>query len=240
MASSKHEDYGIPYTPLPSSQPSQSVILLTPYRRHRRPSLLRNLRCSLLFTAVILLLSAAVYLLYPSDPDITVSRINLNHISVVDSHKIALDLSFSLTIKVRNRDFFSLDYDSLVVSIGYRGRELGLVKSKGGHLKARDSSYIDATLELDGLEVVHDVIYLIGDLAKGVIPFDTIAQVQGDLGVLLFNIPIQHRFLLRVVVVLTMNKHWCVLGIRLFMTSINSSRLIVVVVGSPFDGKVLL
>ncbi|XP_010440608.1 PREDICTED: uncharacterized protein LOC104723875 [Camelina sativa] len=194
MASTKHqEDYGIPYTPLPSSQPSQTVILLTPYLRHRRTSFLRNLRCSLLFAAAILLLSAAVYLLYPSDPDITVSRINLNHISVLDSHKIALDLSFSLTIKVRNRDFFSLDYDSLVVSIGYRGRELGVVKSKGGHLRARDSSYIDATLELDGLEVVHDVIYLIGDLAKGVVPFDTVAQVKGDLGVLLFQIPIQGK-----------------------------------------------
>ncbi|EOA17411.1 hypothetical protein CARUB_v10005713mg [Capsella rubella] len=193
MASTKQQDYGVPYTPLPSSQPSQTVILLTPYRRHRRPSFLRNLRCSLLFTAAILLLSAAVYFLYPSDPDITVTRIDLNHISVLDSHKIALDLSFSLTIKVENRDFFSLDYDSLDVSIGYRGRELGVVKSKGGHLRARDSSYIDATLELDGLEVVHDVIYLISDLAKGVVPFDTIATVKGDLGVLLFQIPIQGK-----------------------------------------------
>ncbi|KAJ4881589.1 Late embryogenesis abundant (LEA) hydroxyproline-rich glycoprotein family [Raphanus sativus] len=189
------QEYSIPYTPLPSSssQPSQTVIVLTPYRRHRRPFFLRNLRCSLLFTAAILLLSAAVYLLYPSDPEIKVSRIQLNHIRVLDSFKPTLDLSFSLTIKVRNRDFFSLDYDSLVVSIGYRGRELGLVKSNGGHLRARDSSYINATLELDGLEVVHDVIYLIGDLAKGVIPFDTIAQVKGDLGVLLFQIPIQGK-----------------------------------------------
>lgn len=65
------------------------------------------------------------------------------------------------------------------------------MKSQGGHLRARDSSYVNATLELDGLEVVHDVIYLIGDLAKGVIPFDTIAEVKGDLGVLLFQIPIQ-------------------------------------------------
>ncbi|CAH2079328.1 unnamed protein product [Thlaspi arvense] len=187
------QEYGIPYTPLPSSQPSQTVIVLAPYRRHRRSSFLRSLRCCLLYTAAILLLSAAVYFLYPSDPDINVSRIQLNHLRVLDSLKPALDLSFSLTLKVRNRDFFSLHYDSLVVSIGYRGRELGLVKSRGGHLRARDSSYINATLELDGLEVVHDVIYLIGDLAKGVIPFDTIAQVKGDIGVLLFQIPIQGK-----------------------------------------------
>ncbi|KAL1219998.1 hypothetical protein V5N11_028806 [Cardamine amara subsp. amara] len=194
MASSKQEHYGVPYSPLPPPNPSQTVILLTPYRRrHRNQSILRNLRCSLIFTATILLLSAGVYFLYPSDPDITISRINLNHIRVLDSLKPALDLSFSLTIKVRNRDFFSLDYDSLLVSIGYRGRELGLVKSKGGHLRARDSSYIEATLDLDGLEVVHDVIYLIGDLAKGVVAFDTIAQVKGDLGVLLFQIPIQGK-----------------------------------------------
>ncbi|KFK36217.1 hypothetical protein AALP_AA4G093100 [Arabis alpina] len=187
------QDYTYPYSPLPSPQPSQTVILLTPYLRHRRPSFLHHLRCTLIFTAVILLLSASVYFLYPSDPDISVSRIQLNHIRVLDSLKPALDLSFSLTIKVRNRDFFSLDYDSLVVSIGYRGRELGLVKSKGGHLRARDSSYVNATLELDGLEVVHDVIYLIGDLAKGVIGFDTIAQVKGDLGALLFQIPIEGK-----------------------------------------------
>ncbi|CAN8232347.1 unnamed protein product [Cochlearia groenlandica] len=194
MASTKkqEEEYSnIPYTHLPSS--SQTVIFLTPYRRHNRQSILRNLRCSLLFAAAILLLSAAVYFLYPSDPEITVSRINLNHIRVLDSLKPSLDLSFSLTIKVANRDFFSLDYESLVVSIGYRGRELGLVKSNGGHVSARDSSYVEATLDLDGLEIVHDVVYLIGDLAKGVVAFDTIAQVKGDLGVLLFDIPIQGK-----------------------------------------------
>ncbi|XP_010532848.1 PREDICTED: uncharacterized protein LOC104808757 isoform X2 [Tarenaya hassleriana] len=193
MASKQEYGIPVPYAPLPPSPTTQTVVVLTPYFRHRRPSFLRHLRCCFLFSAAILLLSAAVFFLFPSDPDISLSRIRLNHIRVRDSPKVAFDLSFSLTIKVRNRDFFSLDYDSLVVSVGYRDRELGLVKSRGGHLRARDSSYIDATLDLDGLEVVHDVIYLIRDLAKGVIPFDTIAWIKGDLGLLFFRVPIQGK-----------------------------------------------
>ncbi|MBA0838824.1 hypothetical protein Goarm_004614, partial [Gossypium armourianum] len=94
---------------------------------------------------------------------------------------------------VRNRDFFSLDYDKLVVSVGYRGRELGLVSSEGGRVRARGSSYVNATLDLDGFEVVHDVIYLLSDWAKGVIPFDTNTKVDGDLGLFLFKIPLKNK-----------------------------------------------
>ncbi|KAL3586271.1 hypothetical protein D5086_013138 [Populus alba] len=157
----------VPYTSLPSHPDSypQNVIVLSYY--HRPPN--HILRRCLLFTTAILLLSAAVYLLYPSDPAIQISRIKLNHIRVNSSPELTLDVSFSLTIKVENRDFFSLDYDSLVVSVGYRGRELGFVNSKGGKIRARRSSYVDARLDLNGLEV------------------------KGDLGLLLFKIPINGR-----------------------------------------------
>ncbi|KAL0017392.1 hypothetical protein SO802_004461 [Lithocarpus litseifolius] len=69
-----------------------------------------------------------------------------------------------------NRDLFSID--SLNVSVGYRGREQG----------SRASSYVNATLDLNRLEVSHDVFYLLEDLAKGLIPFDTNTQVNGVLG----------------------------------------------------------
>ncbi|PPD72953.1 hypothetical protein GOBAR_DD30138 [Gossypium barbadense] len=136
-----------------------------------------------------------LFLLYTSDPTLELARLQLNHVGVNTSPKLTLDLSFSLTIRVRNRDFFSLDYDKLVVSVGYRGRELGLVSSEGGRVRARGSSYVNATLDLDldGFEVVHDVIYLLSDWAKGVIPFDTNTKVDGDLGLFLFKIPLKAK-----------------------------------------------
>ncbi|KAK9268505.1 hypothetical protein L1049_000257 [Liquidambar formosana] len=181
----------ITYTPLPSHPDHQNVVVLLPL--YRSPDHRRRLRLCLLVSALLLLFSAAVFFLYPSDPDIQLVRLHLNRIQVHSSPKISLDLSFSVTIKVRNRDFFSLDYNSLIVSVEYRGRELGFVKSNGEHVRARGSSYVDAAVDVDGLEVVHDVFYLLEDLAKGSIPFDTDTQVQGKLGLFFFEVPLKAR-----------------------------------------------
>ncbi|CAL1359498.1 unnamed protein product [Linum trigynum] len=182
----------IPYTAVPTVYP-HNVIVLPHYRPPRpNPTLLFLRRCSA-FAAVALLLSAALFFLYPSDPHITVARVGLNHIQVHSSPKLTLDISLSLTVKVRNPDLFSLDYDYLSVSIGYRGRQLGVVRSLGGTVKARGSSYVNATLNLNGLEFFLDAFYLIEDLAKGVVPFDTMTTVNGDLGLLLFEIPIEGK-----------------------------------------------
>ncbi|XP_057966927.1 uncharacterized protein LOC131157076 isoform X2 [Malania oleifera] len=175
----------VAYAPLP-----QNYVVLPLYRPPERP---RRLRRILLWSAAAVLLSASVFLLWPSDPELKLVRLRLNRVRVISSPKLALDLSLSLTLKVRNRDFFSLDYQSLSVSIGYRGRALGFVNSDGGRIRARGSSYVDATLDLDGLEIVHDVFYLIEDLAKGSIPFDADTEVRGDLGVFFFKIPLQAR-----------------------------------------------
>ncbi|KAF2303899.1 hypothetical protein GH714_024242 [Hevea brasiliensis] len=69
----------------------------------------------------------------------------------------------------------------------------GLVRSQGGKIRARGSSYVNALLDLNGLEIIHDVFYLIEDLARGVIPFDTSTKVHGELGLLFFKIPIKAR-----------------------------------------------
>ena len=58
-------------------------------------------------------------------------------------------------------------------------------------MRARASSYVNATLDLDGLVVIHDVFYLLEDLAKGVIPFETDTQVNGVLGFFFFKIPLK-------------------------------------------------
>ncbi|GKV06580.1 hypothetical protein SLEP1_g18455 [Rubroshorea leprosula] len=179
----------VPYAPLPQN-PNQTVIVLPVYYHDRTR---RYLRHCLSFTAVLFFLSAAIFFLYPSDPNLRLARLRLNHVRVNSSPKLTLDLSFSLIIKVYNRDFFSLDYDRLAVSVGYRGRELGVVNSDGGRVRARRSSYVNSTLDIDGLEVIHDAIYLIGDWAKGVIPFDTNTQVEGLLGLFFFKIPLKAK-----------------------------------------------
>lgn len=79
------------------------------------------------------------------------------------------------------------------VSIGYRGKELGVASSDGGKIGARATSYLNATLDLDGLEVIHDVVYLLADLAKGSVPFDTVSEVKGTVGIFFLNIPIRVR-----------------------------------------------
>lgn len=186
---SKHDSIPVTYPPL---LPPQNVIVLPVYHLPHRHRLLH--RC-LFVTAALLLISCLIFLIFPSDPTLQLSRIHLNHIGVKSSPQLTLDLSFSLTIKVHNRDFFSLDYNSLNVSVGYRGRELGLVTSNGGRLRARASSYVDATLELDGLEVIHDIFYLIEDLTEGLIPFDTDTSVNGQLGLFFFKVPLKVFFI---------------------------------------------
>ncbi|KAM7257156.1 hypothetical protein ACFE04_012897 [Oxalis oulophora] len=194
MSSSAH-DY-VSYTPIHTfNDNNQNVVVLLPYyrRRLRLSSIPSNyLRRSFIFLTVAIIVSISLFFLYPSNPKLQLARLHLNHININTSHKLTLDLSFNLTVRVINKDFFSLDYESLTVTVGYRGRELGFVRSSGeGLVRARGSSYVNATLELNGLEIIHDVFYLISDLANGVIPFDTNTNIQGDIGILFFKVPIK-------------------------------------------------
>lgn len=186
----------IPYTPLPAAAANPtapSYILLIPSSL-RHPTFPHIQRRHIAFTFGVLLLCTATYIFWPSDPEIRVVRVQLNGVSVRTSPWVSLNLSLSLVARVRNRDFFSLYYDSVAVSVGYRGRELGIVKSDGeGHVKARGYSYVNATLEVNGLEVLHDLFYFVKDVAKGFVPFDTMSAVEGELGFLFFKIPIKAK-----------------------------------------------
>lgn len=159
-----------------------------PSCRHRR-----LLRLCALYSAAFFLLFAVAFLLFPSDPSLQLVRLKLNRVKVHLLPVVALDLSFSASLRVRNKNFFSLDYDYIGVSVGYRGRRLGFVSSEGGRVSARGSSYVNATLDLNGLEVVHDVFYLLADLGKGIIPFDTETEVEGSVGIFLIKFPIKAR-----------------------------------------------
>lgn len=94
-------------------------------------------------------------------------------------------------MKVSNRDFYSIDYNSMIVAIAYRGKRLGYVLSDHGHVKARGSSYINATMDLKGVEIISDVIPLIEDFTKGEIEFDTVIEIGGQLGLGLLEVPLQ-------------------------------------------------
>ncbi|XP_042491828.1 uncharacterized protein LOC122071522 [Macadamia integrifolia] len=183
------------YQPPPQSQ--QQYILLPVY--HRRSSICHSLRRNLLYGSSVVLLCLVIFFLWPSDPVVSVVDLRLNHVHVHTIPTVSLDISMPITIKVRNPDFFSLDYRSLVVAFSYRGRQLGFVTSHGGHLRARGSSLVDATLQLQRIEV-YDVFHLLKDLARGRIPFETLTQVRGQLGLFFFDFPLQTKVSCEVIV----------------------------------------
>lgn len=189
-SSSRDDSVPVPYSLLPPNAAHQNVVVLSLYRppRFRRRRLLRL--CAF-YSAAFLLLSAVAFLLFPADPSLQLVRLKLNRLKVRLLPVLLLDLSFSASVRVRNNNFFSLDYNYLGVSVGYRGRRLGFVSSEGGRVSARGLSYVNATLDLNGFEVIHDGIYLIEDLATGIVPFDTETEVEGYMGLFFIKFPIK-------------------------------------------------
>uniref|UniRef100_A0ACD5WAP6 Uncharacterized protein n=1 Tax=Avena sativa TaxID=4498 RepID=A0ACD5WAP6_AVESA len=171
-----------------------SYVLLVPVGRLRHRLRRGGCRCSCLAPLLAsLVLLALGFLLWPADPDVSVARLRLAHISVVARPAVAVNISAALKVRVRNPDLFALDYSRLDIDIGYRGKPLGRVTSGGGRVRARAVSYIDADLHLNGIRVVEDAIYLLEDLARGSIPFDTVVQVEGRLHFFFFTIPVQGK-----------------------------------------------
>ncbi|XP_062212110.1 uncharacterized protein LOC133913083 [Phragmites australis] len=174
--------------------PSDSyAVLLVPIRLRRR--LHRGCRCgcSAPLLSSLALLALAAFLVWPADPDVSLARLHLTHVSVVARPAVALTISVALKVRVRNPDLFALDYSRLDVAIGYRGAPLGWVTSGGGLVRARAVSYIDADLHLDGISVVEDAIYLLEDLARGSVPFDAVAEVEGHLRFFFLSIPVKGK-----------------------------------------------
>ncbi|CAA2957819.1 Late embryogenesis abundant, LEA-14 [Olea europaea subsp. europaea] len=177
------------------------VVLLTYQPPHTHRLLSKSCRrCLICFATLLPFLAAAAYLLWPSDPDLSIVRLRLDRLHFHTRPKISLDITLDLTIKVRNKDFYSIDYDSLLVAIDYRGKRLGSVMSDGGDIKARGTSNINATLVLDGVEILSDVIPLLEDLAKGAIPFDMTSQISGKFGVFFFDLHLKTQISCEVIV----------------------------------------
>ncbi|XAR50627.1 hypothetical protein NMG60_11004997 [Bertholletia excelsa] len=207
MASSKEAHHLHPayyYYPLPPSrhhphpphhhhhhhQPEQNYAVLPFYVS---AAVRRQQWCRIICTATFILLAVAVYCLWPSDPDLKIVRLHLERVHISTVPVIAVDVTLGLTVRVRNVDIYSIDYRSLVVSIGYRGRELGFVTSGHGHVRPKGSSYVDATLQLDGVEVLVDVILLLEDLVRGSLQLDTVTEFRGHVGLFFFQIPVEAK-----------------------------------------------
>ncbi|GMN37245.1 hypothetical protein TIFTF001_006659 [Ficus carica] len=172
------------YAPLP---PDENYVVLPLYFPRRR------LRHYAISAVCLVLLISAAYAFWPSDPDIKVVRMRLTSVRVHRTPHVAVDVSVSLTVRVRNDDVYSLDYTELDVAVGYRGKWLGHMRSDRGHVRAQGSSYVDAELDLDGVEIFSDVVFLLEDLAKGTVRFDTVTVVKGQLGLLFLHFPLQAK-----------------------------------------------
>ncbi|KAF2323343.1 hypothetical protein GH714_034787 [Hevea brasiliensis] len=77
------------------------------------------------------------------------------------------------------------------VSLKYRGKRLGKVRSGQGHVRALASSYVDAEMEFNGVRILSDVVYLLQDLARGRVPLDTATVFTGKLGFWFFEFPLK-------------------------------------------------
>lgn len=96
---------------------------------------------SLFFTAVIF-----IFLSSDSDHVVSITRVHLDRLHIHTFSRMNLDITLDVTVKARNRDLYSIDHNSLIVSIAYQENQLGYIVSNQGHIKARGLSYIDATL----------------------------------------------------------------------------------------------
>ncbi|XP_060973644.1 uncharacterized protein LOC115705337 isoform X2 [Cannabis sativa] len=158
--------------PQPEVPESQNYVVLPLYFPCRR----RPIRT--ICTVGLALFFATAYVFWPSDPDIKLVRMRLKSVHVHRTPHVSVDVSVSVTVRVRNADVYFLDYRQLEVAVGYRGKKLGHVRSEGGHVRARGSSYVDAELDLAGVEIFSDVVFLLEDLARGTVPFDTLTEAR--------------------------------------------------------------
>ncbi|KAI5602569.1 hypothetical protein BDE02_01G163600 [Populus trichocarpa] len=186
------------YTLIPCDQHEEGGVVL-PFYRH--PTTQDCRRWPMIIAIIfLLLLSTLVYVFWPSDPTVKVVRLRLNKIHIHTLPIINIDISLYVSLKVRNVDVYSMDFRSLDVAVKYRGKRLGHVRSDHGHVRALGSSYVHAEVDFSGISVLSDVVSLLDDLARGTVPFDTVTEVSGRLGLLFFGFPMKAKLFCAVLV----------------------------------------
>ncbi|XP_073224007.1 uncharacterized protein [Cicer arietinum] len=139
-------------------------------------------------TVSLLLLFTSAYIFWPSDPYLKIVRLKLKRIKVHRVPHITVDISMLLTLSVQNADVYSMDFGAVDVAVSYRGKPLGHVRSENGHVRAMGSSFVDADAEFAGIGVLPEIVFLLEDLAKGTVPFDTVSQAKLSCEVLVSTI----------------------------------------------------
>jgi len=147
----------------------------------------------------IAIILVAAYFVWPSDPRIEVVRMRLNKIEWRTEKspgsflpRVFLDLSMGLTVKVTNRDYLGVYYDHVKVGIAYRGEKIGRVTSeRSAYIPPRGTAYVDATLDVHGIQVLADVLYLLEDIARGHIPLQTVTDFDGYIRLFSLKVPLQ-------------------------------------------------
>lgn len=185
--------YGYP------ADPYYVVLPPAPHLSHSRRRRLRLLSyAATLVVCLGLLLGAALYFFWPCQPGIQVVHVHFNNInfqtvpkSGSDVPYMFMNISMATFLKIKNMDYFSMGYDSLHIGLGYRGQTIGVVESESGRVPARHTVYVNSTLELDGIEVLHDVVNLLEDLARKELPLDTVAEFNGRVQLLFAKISLK-------------------------------------------------
>ncbi|KAI3814257.1 hypothetical protein L1987_19007 [Smallanthus sonchifolius] len=146
-------NYPYEYDALPSTPQQPQIYVVLPFYSSSGHRIWSRFSRRYLYSAItVLLLAVAIYVLWPSDPHLKVVNLSLDRLEVHVA-PISLDIELGVRVKVRNPDVYSLNYQSLNLSVEYRGEQLGFVTSDDGRVEALVTSFINATLVLNRAEV---------------------------------------------------------------------------------------
>ena len=165
--------------------PADAVYELPPYPRRQRRWEHEVSKACFALAAVSCLIWAAL-VLWPTPPDVQLEHWKLIGINIDSKEEgrsiipvVHLNISLDVILKIRNRNFAGVFYDSLSVEILYRGAELGDAKLKGGHIVARGTVEVPAVLNLEATEILENASELIVDVAHRKVPFTMRTRLIG-------------------------------------------------------------
>jgi hypothetical protein len=135
---------------------------------------------------LLVLISGAVYVLWPMSPEIEIKNWKLNGVSIGGKQEsgsvvptVQLNVSLDLLIQMHNPNYVGGMYDLLTVQICYRGVEIGVVQSERVSIKAQSTVNFTATVDLEGHEILDKAKELWIDVSKGELPLTTLTTVDG-------------------------------------------------------------
>ncbi|KAJ7565531.1 hypothetical protein O6H91_02G064200 [Diphasiastrum complanatum] len=184
------EAMGYPnYSPLPAAP--TPILVIFPRQRKQRCCCCQPVLGFLIF---LLMVGFTGFLLWPRNPNVEVTRTDLQGISLNTLQSngslfptVFLNVDMTLDLQIMNPNLFGINYDLLTVHIMYRGHEIAVVNSTGGRIPARSIAHSTATMNLQGLQVLHDIPFLLIDMADNRLPLDTLTIFAGTVEIFFFK-----------------------------------------------------